>query len=188
MISKEFFDLMDATYQRLLDLSESKGMEYAGSADRLSNFKRLGVELSMPPEKVLWVYMTKHLDSLRTWLRELEGPIRRIPSEPIEGRIDDAILYLILLKGLICERTNRENLPAAGNNLPEAGGVRSAADSPLKLPTRAGLGGVRNGEAQLDRIEMDAIDTDPVKTPVWQRVVPDEGSRTVAAEPRSQGR
>jgi hypothetical protein len=99
MNTREFNDLFHETVNNLGVLSSTKGIEYAGDVDRLSNFKRLGKELDMDPERVLWVYLTKHLDAIRSYLRA-----NCTLSEPIEGRIDDAILYLILLKGLIQER------------------------------------------------------------------------------------
>ena len=98
MNTTEFLDLLDETADHLHNLTHSKGREYAGSDDQLANFKRLGQALGLPPEAVLLVYLTKHLDSIQTYVRELPEPA---PSEPITGRIDDAILYLILLKALI---------------------------------------------------------------------------------------
>lgn len=98
MNTTEFLDLLDETAGHLHNLTYSKGREYAGSDDQLANFKRLGRTLGLPPEAVLLVYLTKHLDSIQTYVRELPEPA---PSEPITGRIDDAILYLILLKALI---------------------------------------------------------------------------------------
>lgn len=104
MNSTQFESLLAQTFNSMQNLSNTKGKEYAGTDDRLSNFKRLGQALSLLPEKVLMVYLTKHLDSITTYINELEKPIKIELSEPIEGRIDDAILYLALLKGLIQER------------------------------------------------------------------------------------
>lgn len=98
MNKADFLAVLDDTAENLRCLTESKGREYAGSADQLANFKRLGETLGMPPEAVLLVYLTKHLDSINSYVRELPEPA---PSEPITGRIDDAILYLVLLKALI---------------------------------------------------------------------------------------
>lgn len=99
-----FIALLKQTHSKLLSLSNSKGKEYAGSDDRLANFKRLGDELNMIPEKALWVYLKKHLDSLTTYIKDQETGFKREYSEPITGRVDDAILYLHLLKALIHER------------------------------------------------------------------------------------
>lgn len=94
----DFLDLLDETFERLATLTETKGYEYANSHDQLANFRRLGQALGMPSEAILLVYLTKHLDSIHNYIRELPEPA---PSEAITGRIDDAILYLILLKALI---------------------------------------------------------------------------------------
>lgn len=104
MNSAQFAQLLESTYKNMIDLSSTKGEEYAGSEDRLANFKRLGGTLNLIPEAVLMVYFTKHLDSITTFIKDIGALKPRQLSEPIEGRIDDAILYLILLKGLIQER------------------------------------------------------------------------------------
>ena len=96
--STEFVDrYLLPTTERLVDLTRTKGREYANSDDQLANFKRLGKQLGLSPEKVIMVYMTKHLDSIHSYVRNPEQDL----SEPIDGRIDDAILYLILLKASI---------------------------------------------------------------------------------------
>ena len=98
MNSTEFVDrYLLPTTERLVDLTRTKGREYANSDDQLANFKRLGEQLGLSPEKVIMVYMTKHLDSIHSYVRNPEQDL----SEPIDGRIDDAILYLILLKASI---------------------------------------------------------------------------------------
>ena len=106
--------LLKQTHDAMLALTASKGEEYtnnaaAGAADQHANFKRLSEELGLTPEQVLSVYLTKHLDAIKSYLR-----MGREFSEPIDGRIDDAILYLILLKGLIVERREAERGSPAG--------------------------------------------------------------------------
>lgn len=100
--------LLERTFVQMKALSSTKGEEYAGTEDRLSNFKRLADELEMIPEQVLMVYLTKHLDSIRTYIKDKASDRKRELSEPIAGRIDDAVLYLILLKGLVYEREEKE--------------------------------------------------------------------------------
>ncbi|MEK9630239.1 MAG: hypothetical protein VW076_00015 [Synechococcus sp.] len=83
--------------ERLINLTDTKGREYANSDDQLANFKRLSEQLGLSSEKVIMVYLAKHLDSIHSYVRNPEQDL----SEPIDGRIDDAILYLILLKASI---------------------------------------------------------------------------------------
>lgn len=99
MKTSAFVDLMTETNRQLLDLTSSKGREYAGSTDQLANFKRLGESLGMSPSAILWVYMSKHLDSICTHIKCPKAGL----SEPITGRINDAILYLHLLKAIEVE-------------------------------------------------------------------------------------
>lgn len=89
-----------ATMERLIELTDSKGREYANSDDQLANFKRLATRLGLSPAQVAMVYLTKHLDSIDSWV---SNPYQDL-SEPIDGRIDDAILYLILLKAISNEQ------------------------------------------------------------------------------------
>ncbi len=78
------------------DLLRRKGQEYSGKEDRHANFKRLALQLKLPPEKILWVYLTKHLDGILSYINgDYAG------SEPIRGRIEDARNYLALLAGMI---------------------------------------------------------------------------------------
>lgn len=99
--------LVNETFEEIIILSMTKGEEYSNNDDQLANFKRLSIKLGLTPEQVLLVYLTKHLDSIDHYVKtqsiNVISPIRI--SEPIEGRIDDAINYLCLLKGLIQERT-----------------------------------------------------------------------------------
>lgn len=76
----------------------SKGAEYAGLEDRLANFKRGAVDTGASPEQVCWIYLSKHLDSLKTFIRT-----GKQGSEPIQGRIADAMNYIILLGALLHE-------------------------------------------------------------------------------------
>jgi len=97
----DYFQLLVKEEQELLD---KKGQEYSGKENRFRNFQDLGKELDMDQMKILWIYFSKHLDSIRSYLRgEYRG------SEPIRGRIQDARNYLALLGGMIEEE--EENQP-----------------------------------------------------------------------------
>jgi hypothetical protein len=100
----EFEELLTAAQQRVLAINQTKGHDYAGDEDALANFKKDNERLQRiaanDPTYAKWyVYFDKHLSAIFTFLEE--GDVK---SEPIEGRIDDAVLYLELLRGLIVER------------------------------------------------------------------------------------
>ena len=98
---KAFINLLQSEFDRLIELTQTKGKEYSRDVDILANFKRLSLSLQLPPEKVLFVYLQKHLDSITSFVSG--GVDVESLSEPIDGRISDAILYLILLKAIINE-------------------------------------------------------------------------------------
>lgn len=106
MNGSDFLRLIDSTAERLQRLTATKGAEYANSENQLANFKRLGQRLGLKPEAVILVYLTKHLDAIDSYVRT-----GQVHSEPIEGRIDDAILYLILLKASIHEADLLSDVP-----------------------------------------------------------------------------
>jgi cyclopropane fatty-acyl-phospholipid synthase-like methyltransferase len=92
--------MLDQQHSEIVAINKTKGHDYAGEEDALSNFKRNADRLGLTPIQVWGVYFHKHLDAIETYVRE-----GGVPSEPIEGRIQDAILYLYLLRGLISEGT-----------------------------------------------------------------------------------
>lgn len=96
MSTQEFVTLCGNTWDDITRLTQSKGQEYANSDNQLDNFKRLSKALGLAPDAVCFVYLTKHMDAIQNHIRE-PG---RAKSEPITGRIDDAILYLLLLKAI----------------------------------------------------------------------------------------
>lgn len=114
MTKTEFQTLQRATFARIEELTATKGEEYSRDADQLANFKRAGAEAGIQSEQAWLVFFNKHIDSIKTWIRG--GTI----TEGIEGRIDDAILYLILLKAItrenatMCARTTCDQDCSAG--------------------------------------------------------------------------
>lgn len=102
MDKKQFKELLDNTHKTLVNLTAGKGEEYSRDSDQLANFKRQAEELNATPEKILMVYLNKHLDAIKSFVKT-----GKVYSEPIEGRIDDAILYLILLKGIVQDDQSR---------------------------------------------------------------------------------
>jgi len=104
MNSKEFDKLVNATIDTCKDIMISKGGEYAHGDDRLDNFKRNAQQMGLNPEDVWMVYFRKHLDAITMAVKDIRTGQMRVVSEPIDGRFDDAINYLILGKALFIER------------------------------------------------------------------------------------
>lgn len=105
----DFMNLIEDTFNTMLKLSDTKGAEYASdrqNQNRHENFDRAAVRMNLTPEQVLQVLLDKHITAIYTWISRVANPPKTevVTSEPITGRIDDAILYLILLKGLYIRR------------------------------------------------------------------------------------
>jgi hypothetical protein len=100
----EFLAMLRDDHARIIAINQTKGHDYAGDRDALANFKRDNERIAKiaanDPVLLKWyVYFSKHLDAIFTFLEE--GDVK---SEPVDGRLDDAILYLHLLRGLIHEK------------------------------------------------------------------------------------
>lgn len=103
MRQDEFEKLFQSTIEQIQHLLIVKGGEYAGSEDRLANFKRGAALAGVTPMQCLLVYLSKHYDAIATFIRDDAHGKDRLRSEPIEGRVDDLINYGILLKALLAE-------------------------------------------------------------------------------------
>lgn len=103
MHQDDFEKVVLGTMEQCRQLLVVKGGEYAGSADRLANFKR-GAELTgVTPLQCLFVYMSKHYDAVATFVRDDARGEVRPRSEPITGRLDDLINYCLLAKALLAD-------------------------------------------------------------------------------------
>lgn len=94
----EFLELLDKEFGEIRALNVTKGHDYAGDDDALSNFKTMAGQVGQTPEVVWAIYAAKHWSAIMTYCRE-----GQVQSEPIEGRLRDVILYCFLLLGLIEE-------------------------------------------------------------------------------------
>jgi hypothetical protein len=110
MNKTQFLRFIGDVAEKLRGLSNSKGVEYAGSDNQFANFERLADRLGLDRERVLMVYLSKHMDAIDSWVRT-----KKEYSEPIEGRIEDAILYLTLLLAM----TKESKQGPQGAKLPE---------------------------------------------------------------------
>jgi hypothetical protein len=99
-LNRHDFDLLAQKHiQNVLDLNRTKGADYATDDDVLVNFKRGGERLGLTSLQVWGTYAGKHIDAIFAFVRN-NG---KLESEPIGSRIDDLMVYLLLLAGLIDE-------------------------------------------------------------------------------------
>lgn len=95
--------LVDASYDQIKSLAAKKGGEYSGDDDRLLNFRRNGAALGLPMETVWAVYAGKHWDAIQQFIKDQRNGKERERLEPIAGRVDDLLVYLLLFKAMLEE-------------------------------------------------------------------------------------
>lgn len=107
MIRSELQDLMAKVFDEVRHINNTKGVEYATDRDALQNFKD-GLEFGITPYQNLMVALNKHYRSIQAFVKN--GAVSS--NEPIEGRINDLILYSILLRALVQESRDRRIVDA----------------------------------------------------------------------------
>lgn len=104
---EDFNDLISSELQAIVELQRKKGIEYAESADRLSNFKIEAAQFGVKPMTVLGIYMNKHITLVRKAMKAIEdGTFDKLQanmSEPIEGRFRDIIVYSLIAIAMLEE-------------------------------------------------------------------------------------
>lgn len=108
--TEAFETIVNATLDECKRILINKGHEYQNTSKAnsnvLANFERGAKNTGVRAETVLYIFLSKHMDSISTYIRNLQSgqakaEIEAKLTEPITGRIDDAINYLLLLKGMV---------------------------------------------------------------------------------------
>lgn len=102
MTYDEMATVMATVFTECHTLRDAGQKEYAGSAaDAFANFNRLSTMLGLDRKEILMVYAYKHWDGIASFIR---GHVSQ--REDVTGRINDLIVYLCLLRGMIEEDRN----------------------------------------------------------------------------------
>ena len=93
MKKDDFINLMENMHEEEKEEHLRKNADYAdrNGINILANFERVAQNLNITPQMALLIYMEKHMDAIRTYIR-----FGSVMSEPIEGRIKDARVYVCL--------------------------------------------------------------------------------------------
>jgi hypothetical protein len=95
---------VDETITTIRSLLGTKGAAYsANDTDRAANIKRLARMADITTLQAWLVLCGKHLDVI---IRRLANAGEIYTSEDMEERINDVLVYLILLKGLLADSGN----------------------------------------------------------------------------------
>lgn len=129
--------------RELCDRTEAtKNADYSTPEDTLSNFKEMASFTGTTKYQAWLVYFGKHLHAIINSIRK-SPEFPQVESEPIKGRIVDAIVYLQILDALIEEdKANKPKVIRAKKP------VVAAAPPPEEAPGEEQLIASSNGEVR----------------------------------------
>ena len=97
MKSKEMVKLMNTIFDSILKMHKEGQKEYAQDEDNVfANFDRIANQTNTDRKFVLWIYLMKHIDGIASYING-----HKSQREDVRGRITDALVYLIILWGMI---------------------------------------------------------------------------------------
>lgn len=96
-------EIIDATIKRAQDLFAAKNLEYAGGSDILGNFRRQAGNLQVPMSTVWMILAGKHIDAIQEYVKDSRGDLMRPRTQSIAERVDDLIVYALLLQVILEE-------------------------------------------------------------------------------------
>jgi hypothetical protein len=112
MTQAEMADVMERVFVQCREMRNAGQQEYAHREENaFANFARVGESLGLSQERVLMVYLLKHIDGISSYTQG-----HRSQREDVRGRIHDAITYLCLLYGMIDE-ADRSPIPSPHEKL-----------------------------------------------------------------------
>jgi len=91
----------------------NKAADYAGSEDRMGNFKRRAAAAGVSSVQVCFLDMSKHYDAISNIMRGATN--QGIPTQTLTERLLDQIVYSLLLWALYEEATGPNALVSAGD-------------------------------------------------------------------------
>ena len=101
---EEMERLQREIFDGCIQLREAGQKEYAQDLNEaFANFHRGAHAVGIDRKQILWIYLSKHLDGITA---AIKGHMSK--SEPVYGRIMDAIVYLTLLYGMFLEDEKHE--------------------------------------------------------------------------------
>ena len=103
MTREELKNVMMQMFQECMELREAGQKEYAhNEQEAFSNFNKLAEELCLDRKQILWVYAKKHIDGIVSYING-----HKSQREDVRGRINDLVVYMNILRGMIDEDANK---------------------------------------------------------------------------------
>jgi len=96
---QDMSNIMEAVFEECRSLRAAGQKEYAGiGRDAFSNFNRVAQMTGLDRKAGLMVYALKHWDGI---VHHIQGETSQ--RENVRGRINDLIVYMCLLRGMVDE-------------------------------------------------------------------------------------
>lgn len=89
--------------KRAEKLFATKNAEYGDKTDILANFRRLSDQQGVPMSTAWFFLAGKHIDTITQYVKDVRENKNRARSEPIRDRIDDMVVYSLLLLAIVAE-------------------------------------------------------------------------------------
>lgn len=105
MKNSEFIEYISKRFEEIQTLCKDKQTEYTTSGNAFSNFEGgKGISIVNTREGVAWEYMTKHLQSVKDIILELERGNIPLSAFKISEKTTDVILYMLLIETMILQK------------------------------------------------------------------------------------
>ena len=103
MTYKDMQKVVRRQLKQVLKIRDAGQKEYARTQDNVfANFERVSSFTGDSREQALMTYLLKHIDGI---MAHING--HKSQREDVSGRITDAIVYLLLLQGMIDDGQNK---------------------------------------------------------------------------------
>lgn len=114
MKKSEMAEVMRKVFAECDHFREAGQAEYAHrDSEAFSNFMRVAERSNIDRKQVLMIYAEKHIDGIHSFIQG-----HKSQREDVRGRINDVIVYMCLLRGMIDEEsTTKEATGFPGDGL-----------------------------------------------------------------------
>lgn len=103
MTREQMEDVMILVFSECQRLRDAGQAEYAHKEENaFANFERVAERLGLDRKAVLMVYAEKHIDGIHSFIQG-----HKSQRENVTGRINDVIVYMCLLRGMIEEEDQK---------------------------------------------------------------------------------
>jgi hypothetical protein len=101
----EFQNKSDEIYEMVIDTLLKKGTEYQANDNVFSNFEENAKDLGLTKYQIWNIYFNKHVKSITNSIKtNPTDPLTKEVPEALQGRVIDAIAYLLLFNAMISEK------------------------------------------------------------------------------------